>query len=103
MRQSSVMTKYNHTKATTLKIDIYTSTVRGDKYLTVPKGTRVEDLVLPASIDPDLLTLSPFRTRLEIDPKKSHVALDEEDIFKQIEATGYAIHGAKTVITLKAS
>lgn len=83
-----------------MKIDIYKSTKNGDKYLSVPKGTKVESLKLPESIDPDLLTLSPFKTRLEIDPAKSHNALDQNDIIKQIEAVGYAIHGAKTVITL---
>lgn len=86
-----------------MKIDIYTSTKSGDKYLSVPVGTRVEELALPATIDPDLLTLSPFRTRLEIELKKNHVALDQEDIFKQIDEMGYAIHGAKTVVTLKTS
>ena len=83
-----------------MKIDIYKSTKNGDKYLSVPKGTKVESLKFPDSIDPDLLTLSPFKTRLEIDPEKSHNALDQNDIIRQIEAKGYAVHQAKTVITL---
>jgi len=87
-------------KVKKLKIDIYKSTKNGDKYLSVVKGIKVEDLKLPDSVDPDLLTLSPFRTRLEIKPSKVHNALDQDDIIKQIEKNGYAIHGAKIVINL---
>jgi len=83
-----------------LKIDIYTSTKNGEKHLSVAKGTKVEDLELPDSMDPDLLTLSPFKTRLEIDPQKTHATLDPIDIMKQIEAKGYAVHGAKIVINI---
>lgn len=81
-----------------MKIDIYTSTKDGSKYLSVPKGTKVTDLQLPDSVDPDLLTLSPFRTRLELTPGKPHPALDQDNIIAQIEQNGYAIHGAKTEI-----
>jgi len=76
------------------------STKNGDKYLTVAKGTKVDALELPDTIDPDVLTLSPFKTRLELIPGKEHPALDLADILKQIEENGYAIHGAKTVINL---
>jgi len=81
-----------------LKIDIYTSTRNGNKYLSVPKGTKVESLQLPDSVDPDLLTLSPFKTRLEVTAGKSHSALDQDNIIEQIERNGYAVHGAKIVI-----
>lgn len=83
-----------------MKVDIYTSTKNGEKYLTVAKGTKLESLQLPEDIDPDLLILSPFRTRLEINPEKEHKALDGVDVVKQINANGYAIHGAKTAIKL---
>lgn len=83
-----------------MKIDIYKSTKNGDKYLSVAKGTKIEDLELPDSMDPDLLTLSPFKTRLEIDPQKTHAALDPIDILKQIEKNGYAVHGAKIIINI---
>jgi len=83
-----------------LIIDIYKSTKNGNKYISVPKGTKIIQLELPDSIDPDLLTLSPFKTRLEIEPKKAHAALDQDNIIQQIERNGYAIHEAKTVITL---
>ncbi|MCF7971528.1 MAG: hypothetical protein K9L22_10245 [Methylococcaceae bacterium] len=81
-------------------IDIYTSTKSGNKYISVPKGTKIAELKLPNSIDPDLLTLSPFKTRLEIDPKKNHSALDQNNIIQQIENNGYAVHEAKTVINI---
>ncbi|NOQ16947.1 MAG: hypothetical protein GQ581_07800 [Methyloprofundus sp.] len=83
-----------------MKIDIYQSTKGENKYISVPKGTKIERLELPTSIDPDLLTLSPFKTRLELDVSKKQPALDQDAIIKQIEVNGYAIHGAKTVITL---
>jgi len=83
-----------------LKIDIYQSAKCGDKYLSVAKGTRVEALILPASIDPDLLSLSPFKTRLEVEKGKAHVSLDQDDVIKQIEKVGYAMHDAKMTIEL---
>jgi hypothetical protein len=83
-----------------LKIDIYTSIKDGSKYLSVAKGTQIEALALPDTIDTDLLTLSPFRTRLEIDASKVHPFLDQDDLMQQIETNGYAIHGAKSVLTI---
>jgi len=83
-----------------MKIDIYTSSKSGEKFLSVPKGTKVETLQLPDSIDPDLLTLSPFRTRLEIDLNKEHPSLNQENILTQIETNGYAVHGAKGFIKI---
>jgi hypothetical protein len=83
-----------------LKIDIYTSIKDGSKYLSVAKGTKIEALALPDTIDTDLLTLSPFRTRLEIDTSKVHPFLDQDDLLQQIEANGYATHGAKAVLTI---
>jgi hypothetical protein len=81
-----------------LKIDIYKSTKDGNKYLSVPKGTKVESLLLSDPVDRDLLTLSPFKTRLEITPGKAHFALDQDNIIEQIEKNGYAVHGAKIEI-----
>jgi len=78
-----------------LKIDIYKSTKNGNKYLSVPKGTKVESLQLPEPVDPDVLTLSPFKTRLEVTAGKSHFALDPDNIIEQIEKNGYAVHSAK--------
>lgn len=85
-----------------MKIDIYTSSKNGTKYLSVRKGTKIEDLQLPADIDSDLLALSPFRTRLVLDANKTHSALDQADIIAQLEDKGYAIHGAKLEIILTA-
>ena len=85
-----------------MKIDIYTSCNNGKKHLSVLKGTKLESLDLPADIDTDLLSLSPFRTRLELDTEKEHNALDQTDIIQQIEDKGYALHSAKFDITLSA-
>ena len=86
-----------------MKIDIYTSTTNGNKYLSVLKGTKPENLDLPADIDSDVLNLSPFRTRLELNPSKEHNAIDQGDVLKQIEEKGFAIHGAKVNVELKAA
>ncbi|MFT4609423.1 MAG: hypothetical protein ACJAUT_000317 [Cellvibrionaceae bacterium] len=83
-----------------MKIDIYTSAKDGSKYLSVEKGTKLESLTLSSDIDKDLLSLSPFKTRLEIDESKAHPALDHKDIVKQIKAQHYAVHGAKISINL---
>jgi len=83
-----------------MKVDIYQSTKGENKYISVPKGTKIESIKLPTSIDPDLLTLSPLKTRLELDITKNQPALDQDAIIKQIEVNGFAIHGVKTVITL---
>ena len=85
-----------------MKIDIYTSTKDGEKYLSVVAGVKLDTLELTDIFDPDVLTLSPFRTRLEIDASKPHKALDVKDILKQIEVNGFALHGAKTQIKLSA-
>jgi len=58
----------------------------------------VESLQLSDPVDPDLLTLSPFKTRLELTAGKPHFALDQDNIIDQIEKNGYAVHGAKIEI-----
>lgn len=83
-----------------MKIDIYKSAKSGSKYLTVPAGTKLESLSLPEGTDPDVLSLSPFRTRIELDPKRPRTAIDEDDIKAQIASQGYAIHEAKTTLTV---
>lgn len=83
-----------------MKIDVYKSTKNGCKYLSVPEGTDVKTLHLPAGVDPDLLTLSPFKTSLELNPSHPHIALDQEDVISQIIDNGFAFHGAKIEITV---
>ena len=82
----------------TVKIDIYKSAKCGDKYLSVAVGTKLEEIEFSDSLDADLQELSPFKTRLEIDPAKEHPALDHADVTRQIKTNGYAVHGVKTVI-----
>lgn len=83
-----------------MKIDIYKSAKSGTKYLTVVAGTKIDALKLPADTDADLLSLSPFKTRIELDPKRPRTAIDEADIKAQIAANGYAIHEVKTTLTV---
>ncbi len=84
-----------------MKIDIYKSAKSGDKYLSVVAGAKLQEIDFPDSLDADLLELSPFRTRLEIDKAKDHSALQHLDILEQIEKNGFAVHGVKTTIDLR--
>lgn len=84
-----------------MKIDIYRSATNSTKYLSVPSGADVGNLVLPANIDSDLLKLSPFKTPLEIRPEQPRIALDAADVINQINKNGYAIHGTTTTIDVK--
>jgi len=86
-----------------MKIDIYRSNKTTKKYLSVPAGTDVRNLILPEDFDPDLLTLSVFKSEHEIVPNVPYIALDSNDVIKQIEERGYAVHGAKIEITISTS
>lgn len=83
-----------------MNIDIYKSTKNGNKYISVPEGTEIEKMQLPDSIDHDLLTLSPFKTSLSLDANNTRIALDQNDVMKQIKDNGYAVHGAKIEIKI---
>jgi len=83
-----------------LKIDIYTTIADGNKYLSLPVGTKLEDLSLPTKVDADVLHLSSFKTRLEITEAKAHNALDSKDIIQQIKDKGFAIHTSTHTIKL---
>lgn len=90
-----------HPKVNTLKIDIYTTLTNGHKYFSIPVGTKLSELTLPDELDPEVLSLSPFKTRLEINEDKPHSALDAKNIIQQIEKKGFAIHSSNQTIQLK--
>jgi hypothetical protein len=83
-----------------MKIDIHRSTQNKAKFISVPSGTSPQTL-LPADIDPDLKSLSPFKT-IDVEATDKRIALDGADIIQQISKNGYAIHGAKITMTEKA-
>ena len=83
-----------------MKIDIYKSVKNGKKYLSVPENTDVTTIIFPNDIDQDLLTLSPFKTNLDIDPSSPRIALDANDVIQQIQKNGYAIHGTEFKIEI---
>jgi hypothetical protein len=76
-----------------MKIDIYRSTTNGNKYLSVPANTDMNDFLLPVDIDADIKNLTQFKESVNIDPERRSVGLDAVDITRQIEANGFAIHG----------
>lgn len=83
-----------------MRVDIYKSTKNGNKYISVPVGTEIEKMQFPSNLDPDFLSLSPFKTELEIDPSQPRIALDSADIIKQISVSGYALHETKITINV---
>ncbi|MCK5001825.1 MAG: hypothetical protein KAS57_02315 [Gammaproteobacteria bacterium] len=83
-----------------MKIDVYISTNNDDKYLSVAADADVNQLDLPDDIDPDLLSLTPFKTSLELDPNNPIVGINQEDIIKQITKKGYAIHGSSMNVAI---
>ena len=83
-----------------MKIDVYMSTKNDDKYLSAPTGSDINNLDLPDDIDPDLLSLTPFKTSLELDPNNPIVGINQDDIIKQITNKGYAIHGSSMNVAI---
>ncbi|QFY43732.1 hypothetical protein F6R98_14765 [Candidatus Methylospira mobilis] len=95
---------YHHQQTETdMKIDMYVCTNNSNKYLSVPAGTKVEDLEWPESTDPDIFSVSPFRSGIELDPDKPLFGLDQKNMIKQIESKGYAIHGSRVDYTISAA
>ncbi|MYL24937.1 hypothetical protein GLV89_14240 [Halomonas alkaliantarctica] len=84
-----------------MNVDIYQSAYCGDKYLFVPSGTDVKKLTLPSDFDEELLTLSPFKSSLELDANRPRIGLDQHDVINQINEKGFAIHGATLKIEMK--
>ena len=84
-----------------MKIDIYKSVKNGTKYLSVPAGTDIGNKSFPADLDPDLLSLSPFNTSLDIQPSDNRVALNSADIIQQINGKGFATHTATITVTIR--
>ena len=86
-----------------MKIDIYKSIKDGTKYLSVLAGTDIEKKPFPSDLDPDLLSLSPFKTSLDIQPDESRVALNSNEVIKQINDKGFAVHTATISVTVTTS
>jgi hypothetical protein len=80
-----------------MKIDTYRSTKNKGKFVSVPSGTSPKTL-LPANIDPDLKSLSLFKTVDDVQVTDKRIALDSADIIQQISKNGYAIHGAEITV-----
>lgn len=85
-----------------MKVDIYN---HGSKYLIVPEGKRLADVPFPNDFDPELRNLSSLlKSSVDICSGFSAVKGDASeladfvpaDIFRQIEAKGYATQTAVT-------
>lgn len=89
-----------HTMQKKITIDIYRSNIIPKKYLSVPHGTDVTKFPFPAGFDPDLRQLCPFKSDREITSGVPLVALDSDDVIRQIEEKGYATHATDVVISM---
>ena len=83
-----------------MKIDMYCSVNSKLKFLSVPAGTDVSKMQFPADFDPDLRVVR-FKSQLEFIPGEHYIAVDAQDVVNQINAKGYALHGATITITIK--
>ena len=54
----------------------------------MPSGTDITKFPFPSTLDPDLFEVSPFRTTLYIQPGEKRIALDTDDIIRQITDKG---------------
>lgn len=77
-----------------MKVDVYQSRLKDTKFISVPTGTDMAKLSLPDTIDKNLLDLKPFKMGMEMRPSQPRIAMDQEEIIKDIERQGYAIHGS---------
>lgn len=78
--------------AATLEIDIYRAATDRSKLLSVPAGTDLSTLQFPASLDEELHSVRPYKAGVTLTRGAPALGLDVEDIFRQIEASGFAAH-----------
>lgn len=78
-----------------VSIDIYRSSTDRSKYLSIPTGAELGEMVFPADTDSDLQSVSLYKPNVTIEAGKTAVGLDVNDILSQIDARGYACHGLK--------
>jgi hypothetical protein len=83
-----------------MKIDVYTSTVSAGKHLSVPSGTNLAATPFPPTLDPDLRTVYPAKTALDIQPGDHRIAMDSRDIIDQINQKGFATHSSTITVTV---
>lgn len=76
-----------------MNIDVYRSTKRRSKFLSLPAGTDLKSFQFPVDLDKDLLTVSKFKS-IDIDPNRPMTGMDTRDVAEQIGARGFAVHGA---------
>lgn len=81
-----------------MKIDIYVSRKHKTKFLSVPTGADVSKMNLPE--DPDLQPsmLDLFKT-IDIKAEEHRIALNGEEVIRQINEQGFAVHGAGINVT----
>ena len=78
-----------------VSIDIYRSSTDRSKYLSVPSGADLSQMLFPADTDSDYQSVSIYKQDVILESGKSAIGLDVEDILNQIQKSGFAFHPLK--------
>lgn len=81
-----------------MTIDIYRGAKNQYKFLSVPTKTD-PSLLQIENLDPDLAKVTLFKKEHEVEEGKPLIAMDADDIIKQINEKGYAIHAVLFTVT----
>jgi hypothetical protein len=85
--------KHHIKELAVMKVDIYRSTRNKSKFLSLPADTDLATFKFPLGFDSDLRNVVKVKT-VDVNPAKAPVAMDTGDIARQIDAQGFAVHGA---------
>ncbi len=78
-----------------VSIDIYRSSTDRSKYLSVPSGSDLAQMLFPADTDGDYQSVSLYKQDVVLESGKPAIGLDVEDILGQIARSGFAFHPLK--------
>jgi hypothetical protein len=84
-----------------MKADIYESTNKPHKYLTVPAGTNIFAMTFPDNFDSDYLKVAPFMQGIEIDTAQPRIGLNAHEILRDVATQGFATHQVSITTTIK--
>jgi hypothetical protein len=83
-----------------MKIDIYPSAIKRDKYLAVPHGTDFGSWKASVPVDPDLKKVRPLLNTVDIQPGQSRIGGNSDDVLAQIGQQGWAGINASIIGTI---
>lgn len=81
-------------------IDIYRSSNNNSNFISVPAGIDMAKIDLPEDVENAFSQVTPFKKGVELQPGDKRIAIDSEDVIKQINDRGFAVHGATVKIDI---